>query len=73
MIDYKTLTQLVIEVFNDNPDTTVDNVLPGVEKLAADHDIFPSKDACLQRNFDFHYYSQKRLTPIDQQNVNSII
>lgn len=73
MIDYKVLRELVIEVFTANPDKPVRDIIPDVEKLAAYHNVFPSKEDCWQQNFDGNYYRKKRLSPIDKQNINHII
>ena len=73
MIDYKVLRELVIEVFTANPDKPVRDIIPDVEKLAAYHNVFPSKKDCRWFDIYCNYYVKKRLSPLDKTNVNQII
>ena len=73
MINYNILKQLVLEAFTANPFMPVSDVLPDVEKLAAHHNVFPSREDCQKMDINYDDYGNKRLAPIDRQKVNYII
>jgi len=73
MINTNTLKQLVLEVVTANPYTPINEVIPDVEKLAAFHNVFPSKKDCRWFDIYCNYYVKKRLSPLDKTNVNQII
>jgi len=73
MIDFKTLKDLVLEAFSANPYKPIREVIPDVERLAAFHDVFPSRKDCQWYDVYHNYYGMKRLSPTDKKNVNHII
>ncbi len=73
MIDYQVLRDLVLEAFKAKPKAQFTSIFSHVQKLAAERNVFPSAEECKQRNIVYTYYEQKRLNPIDEQNVNQIV
>ena len=73
MIDYQVLRQLVLEALEARPDTQFIRLMNEVTQLAADHGVFPTEGECRERGIDYRYYSDKRLHPHDELNVNQIV
>jgi len=73
MIDYRILRNLVIEAFQAKPNMSIQDVMPDVERLAAEKNIFPNREKKISSEIGFDYYSEKRLTPVDRENVTQII
>ena len=73
MIDYDILEKLVVSTYEQNPLLPVRDILPNVEKLAVQLDLFPDYEECQENNIDCSYYQAKKLNPTDIRNVNFII
>ena len=73
MIDYDVLKNLVLTTFNENPNLSVNRIIPRIEKLAAQLELFPSEDECYQQDCDHSFYKENRLNPADTKNVKYII
>ena len=73
MIDCKTLKRLIVEVYSANPFTPVKEVVSDVEKLADYQNVFPSGSDCMWYEVYRNYYDNRRLSPLDRENVNHII
>lgn len=73
MIDCKTLKRLIVEVYSANPFTPVKEVVSDVEKLADYKNVFPSRNDCQRYDVYSNYYENRRLSPLDRENVNHII
>lgn len=73
MIDYRILKNLVIEAFQAKPHMPIRDVMPDVERLAAEKNIFPKLERKISGKVGVDYYNEKRLTPLDREHVTQII
>jgi len=73
MMDYHVLTKLVLQVLKDKPRTQFRQIIEQVALLADRYDVFPTREECEKRGTQYHYYEQKRLNPLDEENLNQII
>ncbi len=84
MIEYQILRSLVLKALQDNPQssgglrkslTSFISIKDDVQQLAIKHEVFPSEEECKQNGINdyFQYYREKRLKPIDEENINQII
>ena len=64
---------LVLEAIKGTGITQVADVTNRVQKLAGDHGLFPAEEECRERGVDYSSYRQKRLTPLDEQNVSQVL
>jgi len=73
MIDYDVLKNLVLTTFNENPKLSVNNILPKIETMVAQLELFPSEEECYQQDCDHSFHKNKKLNPVDTKNVKYII
>jgi len=73
MIDYNVLKNLVLTTFDENPKLSVNNILPKIEKMAAQLELFPTEEECYQQDCDHSFYKNNKLNPVDAKNVKYII
>ena len=60
MFDYEVLKNLVITTFTENPRLSVNRIIPRIEELAAQLELFPSEDECYQQDCDNSFYRKKK-------------
>jgi len=73
MIDYDVLRNIVLTTFKENPKLSLIHIIPRIEELAAQLELFPTEEECFQQNCDHSFYRQKKLNPVDTKNVKHII
>jgi hypothetical protein len=73
MIEKHILRALVLEALSKTPQTQIVSITNDVEKLVAEHGLFPSADDCQRSGIDYKYYQQRNLNPIDKLTINQII
>ena len=69
MIATHILRALVLEVVNHEPQTQVNHVISGVERLVTERGLFPSLEDCQRLGID---YQDKQLNPIDRLTIGEI-
>jgi hypothetical protein len=73
MIEKHILRALVLEALSKTPQTQIVSITNDVEKLVAEHSLFPSADDCQRSGIDYKYYQHKTLNPTDKLTINEII
>ncbi|MFZ5516150.1 MAG: hypothetical protein ACOY90_05900 [Candidatus Zhuqueibacterota bacterium] len=73
MIDYRILKDLVMEAFQAKPNLLIRDVVPDVERLAAEKNILPARERKSVSRVGLERYSGRRLTAIDRAHVTQII
>ncbi len=73
MMDYRILKRLVIEAFQAKPNMPIRDVMPDVERLAAERNLFPKHEKKMSGKIGYDYYNEKRFTLVDRETVAQII
>lgn len=72
-MESQVLRQLVWEALKLEELTQFGHITLSVSKLAADRNLFPSREECREKGVNYSYYEQKQLNPLDELAVHQIV